>query len=169
MKFNQLAVALLLCSTSTPFQGYLTLCRKWIFTGMFARFRITGVSFKCLPFVFVSFFLLIYMQLHLLFMNIKEWGIVNMQVRLKSLYVNSSNIILLYFDTPVERSQPNQYGFNISYDSAAAIDINQHPEFATYFYSTALAAQASGRNVSIQMRGVQSGYLKIDRIWLHEN
>ncbi|KPM77387.1 hypothetical protein AOG26_10550 [Pseudoalteromonas sp. UCD-33C] len=78
MKFNQLAVALLLCSTSTPFQGYLTLCRKWIFTGMFARFRITGVSFKCLPFVFVSFFLLIYMQLHLFFMNIKEWGIVNM-------------------------------------------------------------------------------------------
>ncbi|MBC7008312.1 hypothetical protein BIZ38_07515 [Pseudoalteromonas sp. BZK2] len=89
--------------------------------------------------------------------------------RVKSLYVNSSNIILLYFDTPVERSQPNQYGFNISYDSAAAIDISQHPEFATYFYSTALAAQASGRNVSIQMRGVQSGYLKIDRIWLHEN
>ena len=89
--------------------------------------------------------------------------------KVKSIYVNSSNIVLLYFDTPVDVSQPQEYGFNISNGFAAAIDITKTPEFASYFYSTALAAQASGRNVSIQMRGVQSGYLKIDRIWLHEN
>jgi hypothetical protein len=49
---------------------------------------------------------------------------------------------------------------------AAAFKIDAAPEFAKMFYSTALSAQATNRNVGIQMRGVDSGYLGFDRIWL---
>ncbi|WP_083253139.1 hypothetical protein [Enterovibrio norvegicus] len=84
----------------------------------------------------------------------------------KSIYVNSGNIILLYFDTPLHINSASSVGFNVSFGEAAAIYINDNPEFANLFYSTALAAQASNQPVTIQMRGEHSGYLKIDRIWL---
>ncbi len=86
--------------------------------------------------------------------------------KVDSIYVNASNFILLYFDTPVALDVPNVAGYSITRGEAAAFKIDNNPEFANYFYSTALAAQASGRSVSIQMRGVQSGYLQFDRIWL---
>ena len=61
---------------------------------------------------------------------------------------------------------PSEAGFAIKKRSASAFNVKENPEFAKLFYSTALTAQASGRNVTIQMRGSQSGYLKFDRIWL---
>ncbi|WJG07961.1 hypothetical protein [Aliiglaciecola sp. LCG003] len=39
-------------------------------------------------------------------------------------------------------------------------------EFAKMFYATALAAQASNRDITIQTNGVESGYLKFTRVWL---
>jgi hypothetical protein len=84
----------------------------------------------------------------------------------QSIYVNASNTILLYFDNAVDVSIPQSFGINVTRGNAAAIAIGDNPEFAKFFYSTALAAQASGRKVTIQMRGVTSGYLKADRIWL---
>ena len=88
--------------------------------------------------------------------------------KVKNLYVNSGNLILLYFDTPLAVGAADVAGFSATRNNAAAFLITQNPEFAKLFYSTALAAQASGREVSIQMRGTQSGYLKLDRIWLSE-
>lgn len=87
----------------------------------------------------------------------------------KHIYVNSSNLILIYFDTPMAASEPAKAGFSASKTNAAAFVIGDNPEFAKLFYSTALAAQASGRKISIQMRDVYSGYLKFDRIWLAES
>ena len=84
----------------------------------------------------------------------------------KRIYVNSGNLILIYFDAPVDVATANGYGMGISNGSAAAFSVSDNPEFAKLFYSTALSAQASGRAVSIQMRSNQSGYLKFDRIWL---
>jgi hypothetical protein len=66
-------------------------------------------------------------------------------------------------------SEPAKAGFSASKTNAAAFVIGDNPEFAKLFYSTALAAQASGRKISIQMRDVYSGYLKFDRIWLAES
>ncbi|MCL2914649.1 hypothetical protein L2725_12810 [Shewanella corallii] len=86
----------------------------------------------------------------------------------KSIYVNSGNVILMYFDTGFDPSSASGAGFTVSNGNAAAIRITDNPAFANLFYSTALAAQASGRPVTVQMRGVISGYLKIDRIWLAE-
>jgi len=82
------------------------------------------------------------------------------------IYINSSNQILLYFEEPVDVSEANSVGMGISSGIAASFNVTENPEFAKLFYSTALAAQASGRNVSIQMRGSYGGYLKFDRIWL---
>ena len=82
------------------------------------------------------------------------------------IYVNSGNMILMYFDSAIDTSIPQSLGMDINYGNATAINIQDNPDFANYFYSTALAAQASGRNVVIQMRGTRHGYLKVDRIWL---
>jgi len=86
--------------------------------------------------------------------------------KISRIYVNSDNIILLYFDTPVALDVPTVAGLTITTGSAAAFHMDKNQEFAKAFYSTALAAQASGRKVTIQMRNVQSGYLEFDRIWL---
>lgn len=86
--------------------------------------------------------------------------------KIQRIYINSSNLILLYFEEPADVADANSYGMNISYGNAAAFLASDNPTFAEMFYSTALTAQASGRSVSIQMRGNEQGYLKFDRIWL---
>ncbi len=88
--------------------------------------------------------------------------------KVSRIYVNASNQILMYFDTPMDDGAWEVAGISAKHKSAAIIDINSKPEFAKLFYSTALAAQASKRNVQIQMRTVLNGYLVIDRIWLNE-
>jgi len=82
------------------------------------------------------------------------------------IYINSGNLILLYFDTPMSIETASDAGLTVTNGGAAAYNMSDNLEFAKMFYSTALAAQASGREVNIQMRGTQSGYLKFDRIWL---
>ncbi len=84
------------------------------------------------------------------------------------LYINASNVILMYFDTPIDTSTASGFGFSINNGSAAALQITEsNAEFARTFYSTLLAAKMSSSQISIQMKGVQSGYLQPDRIWLY--
>lgn len=84
----------------------------------------------------------------------------------KSIYVNKSNHILIYFDTVAASGFADSVASGVTQQSAAILPIDEKPEFAKLFYATALAAQASGRNISIQMRDSLGGYMKIDRIWL---
>ncbi len=86
--------------------------------------------------------------------------------KVQRIYINSGNIILIYFDTPVDINVPKEFGYNVSKGAAAAYKVDDNPEFAKLFYSTALTAQASGRSIHIQMTDVLLGYLKFDRIWL---
>lgn len=81
-------------------------------------------------------------------------------------YVNAHGLILIYFDQAILTSDTGIAGLTITNGSAASFKISENPEFAKMFYSTALSAQASGRDISIQMRGTESGYLRFDRIWL---
>ena len=85
-----------------------------------------------------------------------------------NIYVNKFNDILVYFDTAMENGAGDTAGYTVNNHNAAILNIDESPEFAKLFYSTALAAQSTKRRISIQMRGVKSGYLKIDRIWLSE-
>lgn len=86
----------------------------------------------------------------------------------KGIYVNATDTIILYFDTPLAAGSASSVGFTATNTNAAAIPISENPEFAKLFYSTALAAQASKRKVTIQMRYNHGSYLKMDRIWLYE-
>lgn len=88
--------------------------------------------------------------------------------KVQKIYINSGNLILLYFEEPIDIADANSYGMNITTGVAAAFLTTDNPTFAQMSYSTALTAQASGRTVTIQMRGSQNGYLKFDRIWLAE-
>lgn len=88
--------------------------------------------------------------------------------KVSRIYVNSGNLILLYFDTEMDPGEGSTASMSLTTGAAAAVKMSDNPEFAKLFYSTALAAQASQRNVQIQMRGTISGYMKIDRIWLSE-
>lgn len=87
----------------------------------------------------------------------------------KSVYVNESSLVLIYFDQPMLVEEASACGLTITSGAAGSYVIDDNPEYAKMLYSTALTAQASGRNISIQMREVRSGYLKIDRIWLSGN
>ena len=88
--------------------------------------------------------------------------------RVRMIYANSGGLILMYFDAPVSVESAQTAGYTVTSPEAGAVIINDNPEFAKLFYSTALSAQAGKRNVSVQMRGTTSRYLKIDRVWLAE-
>lgn len=88
--------------------------------------------------------------------------------KVKQLYVNSGNLILLYFDESISIAEAADCGFTITNGTAASYGITENPQFAGMFYSTALAAQVSQKQITIQMYGVKSGYMKFDRIWLLE-
>lgn len=88
--------------------------------------------------------------------------------KVKKVYINSSNVMLIYFDTNLDLEETESVGFTVTSRVAAAYPAGENLDFAKMFYSTALAAQASDRNVTIQMRGNFSSYLKFDRIWLAE-
>ena len=105
------------------------------------------------------------------------------------LYVNVYGTILLYPDpaiTPaliqsqVEASGYEAYwGQDVSMFYAFAVGIpaaaiestdpdrfHRESVFADDFYAMALAAQLSGRNVILQMRGTHGGNIEVDRIWV---
>lgn len=86
--------------------------------------------------------------------------------KVKSIYINSANLILISFDTGSVTTAAAQVGITVSNGDAAAFLVSDNADFAHLFYSTALSAQATGRPITIQMRGTVSGYMKLDRIWL---
>ena len=89
--------------------------------------------------------------------------------KVRQVYVNYTNIILVAFDTLLDLSLPTSVGISgVTNPNAAIIVISDNPTFAQYFYSAVLAAQARGGEISIQMRGVSGGYLVADRIWVYE-
>ena len=73
--------------------------------------------------------------------------------KVNRIYINAGNIILIYFETALDIAEAEAVGINISNGGAAAFKVSNNPGFAQMFYSTALTAQASGRDISIQMRG----------------
>ncbi len=84
-------------------------------------------------------------------------------------YINSSNLMLIYFDTPVSAASLSAVGITgVSNYSACAFLTTQNPEYAKMFFAAALAAQARGVVVTIQLRGTEAGYIKCDRIWVYE-
>lgn len=84
-------------------------------------------------------------------------------------YINQWNTILLYFDTPMDLTQPANVGFEgITSANAAAYPLSDNPDFGKLLYASILSAQARGAKIIVQMRNRHGGYLRIDRIWVYE-
>lgn len=83
-------------------------------------------------------------------------------------YVNASGAILLYLDTPFDLSLPASQGISgVTQNNAVIYRMSNNADFGKSLYATLLVAQAEGKNVQVQLNGVDSsGYLIMDRIWL---
>lgn len=80
-------------------------------------------------------------------------------------YVNANKDVLLFFDVPfgsaAEMTIPG-----VSNLSACVVVGAGNLDFAKMFYASALAAQAGGKTVTVQMWGSAIGYAACDRIWV---
>jgi hypothetical protein len=82
-------------------------------------------------------------------------------------YVNSNNWVLLYFDTPLNPSVPASVGATgVSVYNAALYVMSNNRDFGKALYASLLSAQSRGTTVTVQMYGVNDGYLQMDRIWV---
>ncbi len=85
-------------------------------------------------------------------------------------YINVYGQVLLYYDTPLDLSEPASVGISgISSTAAAAFSLDENLEFGRSLYATLLSAQSRGAKITVQMRDRVGGYLRIDRIWIHED
>jgi len=92
--------------------------------------------------------------------------------KVKIAYINSGNVVLIYFDTRFDPNEATKANLSISGGglSAAAFPINDANKlFGQSLYATALAALNADKRIGIQMRGNYGGYLKVDRIWIHKD
>ncbi len=86
--------------------------------------------------------------------------------KLKNVYINEGNLMLLSFEQSVDISIPASVGYTgVTNGSAGMYTTTANPSFAEFLYSTALTAFASEKPVTMQFRGA-AGYMKIDRIWV---
>jgi hypothetical protein len=82
-------------------------------------------------------------------------------------YVNSSDQIILYFDTAIDPATLSAVGATgVTVYSAATYTASANQNFGSRLYASLLSAQARGANVTIQMWGVAGGFLTIDRVWV---
>lgn len=106
----------------------------------------------------------------------------------RQVYANNTRLLLIYPDSQVSGAEIQAAVEGIGYESYWGEDVSQFGAFAVRTpaknletsdpgqfhdrsdfvekaYASALAAQVAARTVTIQLRGVESGYLEIDRLW----
>jgi hypothetical protein len=87
--------------------------------------------------------------------------------KVEKIYVNHENLILLYLDTAIPESELNKVGYTgVTHRNAVSCKFDDNPDFAKLFYSTALTAQATDRDITIHMHNNFRGFPKVFRIWL---
>lgn len=88
--------------------------------------------------------------------------------KLKTVYINDSNLMLLFLEQPVDTALPASVGYTgVTNGTAGMYTTTVNPSFAEFLYSTALTASAADKTVTMQFRGA-AGYMKVDRIWLQK-
>ncbi len=89
--------------------------------------------------------------------------------RAYQVYVNSNGEIILYFDTAMPASAPSSVGIaGVSVYGATLYRTSANPDYAKMLYASLLSAQARGATITVQMWGVDNGYMKLDRVWVNE-
>jgi hypothetical protein len=89
--------------------------------------------------------------------------------RVRMLYVNSDGRIILYFDTPMAANAPSDAGIaGVTIFDSGVYPIVDNPDYGKTLYSTLMAAQSRRSQVTVQLRGVFNGRMRLDRIWIYE-
>ncbi len=84
-------------------------------------------------------------------------------------YVNESNQILMYFEQSIDLALPAAVGITgITKNQAGTYYISNNPDFAEYLYSTLVTALAADKTVVVQFKVSESGYLRMNKIWLYK-
>lgn len=84
-------------------------------------------------------------------------------------YSNDTNAILLYFEETVDISLAANVGITgVSNNQAGVYYTTNNATFAEYLYSTMVTALAADKTVQVQFKVSQSGYLRINKIWLYK-
>lgn len=81
-------------------------------------------------------------------------------------YVSQGGAVLMHFDTAFASAAEVTIP-NVTMLNACVVLVEQNQDFAKMFYASALMAQASGKTVTVQMRGSADGYPLCDRIWVN--
>ena len=89
--------------------------------------------------------------------------------RAYQVYINSNGEIILYFDTAMPASAPASVGITgVTVYGAALYRLSDNPDYGKLLYASLLSAQARGATITVQLWGVNGGYMKLDRIWVNE-
>jgi hypothetical protein len=89
--------------------------------------------------------------------------------RVRMLYVNAEGRIIVYFDTPMAANAPSDAGIaGVTIFDSAIFTIADNPDSAKMMYSALLSAQTRRVFVTVQLKDVLNGRLKISRIWTYE-
>lgn len=87
--------------------------------------------------------------------------------QLNAFYVNKDGLILYTLDTPFTEEQLAQIGYEIDAEKRDKVTISLVDNVMTDIYTTALTqARLKGGSVKLHLRGIEDGYLVVDRIWL---
>jgi hypothetical protein len=81
-------------------------------------------------------------------------------------YVSQGGAVLMHFDTAFTSAAEVTIP-NVTVLNACLVQVDQNQNFAKMFYASALMAQASGKTVTVQMRGSADGHALCDRIWVN--
>lgn len=87
--------------------------------------------------------------------------------KLNSVYINSDNTVMAYFEDEFNVSHTNLIGADKVYSKAAAIlDTGNNDAFLRNTFNLLLQAKANDRKVVIHMRKKVDGLMIIDRVWM---
>lgn len=82
-------------------------------------------------------------------------------------YINEDNLMLIYFEQPFDIALPAAVGIlGVSRGDAGSYLTTNNHSYSEFLYSTALTALAADKTVVVQFFVAQSGYLRVNKIWI---
>ncbi len=88
--------------------------------------------------------------------------------KIKQLYVNSQDTIIVYLYNPVEPGIAKSFDFDVENTSVAAHQASDRNQvFSDYLYTLLLEAKINNKPVTLHFRHVENQRFIIDRAWLN--
>lgn len=87
------------------------------------------------------------------------------QGKITKVYLNSDNVFLVFLEKPFNIEDAKKYGYPINSGTAIALSLNETPS-SQQFISMLTRAFNNELSVEIHTRGINSGYMELDRLWV---